>query len=92
MREETGLRCRIIGDALDTIDWYFKRDAVLVHKFCEFYLMEYYEGEAVPELEEGITECRWVPMTEALEEITYDNARSVVHEAARVLGLAEERR
>ena len=47
--------------------------------------MEWEAGDAVPEGEEGITECRWLPLHEAIGQITYDNARTVVEEAARVL-------
>ena len=85
VREETGVECVLSGAALRTIDWYFRRDGVLVHKFCEFYLMECTGGVVSPEAEEGITECVWLPLTDAIATITYDNARTVIEEAARVL-------
>ncbi len=42
-------------------------------------------GEAVPEEAEGITECRWVPLLEAIDTVEYENAREVVRDAARLV-------
>nr|NIP80544.1 hypothetical protein [Gemmatimonadota bacterium]NIQ55614.1 hypothetical protein [Gemmatimonadota bacterium]NIU75823.1 hypothetical protein [Gammaproteobacteria bacterium]NIX45460.1 hypothetical protein [Gemmatimonadota bacterium] len=33
------------------------------------------------QLDEGITECIWLPLEEALDTLTYDNARSVLEMA-----------
>src|SRR5687767_4031390 len=38
--EETGLVELAVVDQLPTIDWYFKDGAVVVHKFCHFFLIE----------------------------------------------------
>jgi hypothetical protein len=38
----------------------------------------------VPQVEEGITECTWLPLDEALETISYDNARDVLRRAAEM--------
>ena len=85
VEEETGLRSLILGDSLATIDWYFRHDGVLVHKPCEFFLIESPNGDPVPDESEGITECRWLPIEAAIDKITYDNAREVVRTAARLL-------
>jgi ADP-ribose pyrophosphatase YjhB (NUDIX family) len=85
VREETGLSDLELGPELGTIDWHFRMRGRLIHKHCTFFLMTSQSGDASPELEEGITECRWVPMEEAVKFITYDNAREVVREAARRL-------
>lgn len=81
--EETGLDDLELGQQLATINWYFRAGNRLVHKFCAFYLMRSEAGEPVPEADEGITACVWLPLPEAEERITYDNARDVVR-AARV--------
>ena len=85
VQEETGLTDLVLMDELPTIDWYFRLGDVLVHKFCRFYLMESRAGEPVPEETEGITECRWMPIDEAIASVTYANAREVIREAKRVL-------
>lgn len=79
--EETGLSDVALGAELATIDWYFRADGRLVHKFCAFYLMGSQTGEPVPQKDEGITECAWVPLTEAEARISYDNAREVMKTA-----------
>ncbi len=88
VREETGLDCQVVGEVLQTIDWFFRDKGVLVHKFCQFYLMESGYGDPVPATDEGISDCRWFPLSVAIEEIAYANARDVIVEAARVLELA----
>lgn len=86
VREETGLADLALGQELATVDWYFRAGDKLIHKFCAFYLMTSAEGEPVPELAEGITECVWLPLAEAANRISYDNAREVVNVAREVLG------
>ena len=85
VREETGLTCLDAGPSLGTIDWYFRLKGELVHKFCDYFLMASGEGEPSPEVSEGITECRWLPVKEAIATVAYDNAREVVVRAADVL-------
>lgn len=90
VKEETGLSDLTLGPELGTIDWYFRLGGRLIHKHCTFFVMISHEGETRPELEEGITECRWLPMEKAIECVTYDNAREVVQEAARRLEEGED--
>lgn len=85
--EETGLTgLALIGDVA-TIDWYFQDRQQRVHKFCHFFLFASPTGEPRPELGEGISECVWLPYADALDRITYDNAREVLREAGRKLSL-----
>lgn len=86
--EETGLAELTLGPRLHTIDWYFRARGRLIHKYCHFYLMESHGGETVPQLDEGITACCWVALPDALEQISYDNAREVLKLAAERLGAA----
>ena len=83
--EETGLRELRLGPQLRTIDWYFRFRGRLIHKYCHFYLIESPEGDTCPQVEEGITECVWLPLQQAIESISYDNAREVLRIAADVL-------
>jgi len=39
----------------------------------------------VPQRDEGITECSWVELGEALERISYENARGVLERAAGMI-------
>lgn len=79
--EETALcELKVIAQ-LPTIDWFFKDRGRLVHKFCHFFLIQCVNGEAKPQLEEGITECIWQDFDEALRTVTYANAREVLRSA-----------
>lgn len=90
VREETGLVELEIGAEVGRIDWYFRADGRSVHKFCTFFLMRSEAGGVTPEVAEGISECVWLPLEEAVERITYDNAREVMRQALLRLRPAEE--
>jgi 8-oxo-dGTP pyrophosphatase MutT (NUDIX family) len=85
VEEETGLGTLTLGPRLRTIDWFFRFRGRLIHKYCHFFLIESAEGETCPQHDEGITECLWLPLDEAIRVITYDNAREVLHLAAEHL-------
>jgi len=80
--EETGLGDLIPHGPIRIIDWYFRFRGRFIHKFCHFFLFESPEGETCPQQEEGITACQWLPLDKALEELSYDNARSVLRRGA----------
>lgn len=85
VEEETGLRELVAGPELATIDWYFQLGGRRIHKFCSFFLMASPQGHPVPQEEEGITDCRWLALARAVEEISYDNARQVLVEAMELI-------
>lgn len=85
VREETGLQDLRLGEELVTIDWVFRLKGRRIHKFATFYLMYSDSGEPVPEKAEGITACEWVPLGEAAERISYDNASEVARAARKVV-------
>lgn len=85
VREETGLTELVLGPDLGTIDWHFRIRGTLIHKYCHFFLMVSHDGDTVPQQAEGITECRWLPLDEAIRSVTYDNAREMIRIAVRML-------
>jgi len=82
--EETGLGELRLHASIAVIDWYFRLRGRLIHKFCHFFLFESDGGEPVPQLDEGITECRWRPFDEAVAEVDYANAREVLRRAGEL--------
>lgn len=76
--EETGLGGLIIRGPIDTIDWFFRFRGQLIHKSCQFFLMESVEAVTSPQRTEGITACRWITFEEAETLISYSNARDVL--------------
>ena len=85
VREETGLGELAMRGSIDTIDWYFRFRGRLIHKVCHFFLMETTEASTAPQRAEGITACKWVAYGEAVESISYGNARQVLHHAYEMI-------
>ena len=87
--EETGLTDLTLGPELGVIDWHFSQRGRRIHKYCHFFLMISHSGETVPEVKEGITECRWLPLEEAIRSVTYGNAREMIRAASKTLSEME---
>lgn len=86
--EETGLDDLLLHGPIRIIDWHFRFKGRYIHKFCHFFLFESPAAKVVPQLEEGITDHRWLSLEEALDTLSYDNARGVLKrggEMARTL-------
>jgi len=82
--EETGLGDLVLHGPIRIIDWHFRFRGRFIHKFCHFFLFESPAAEAVPQVDEGITEVRWCTLDEALRELSYDNARGVLKRAGEM--------
>jgi len=83
--EETGLRAVSVVAAIDTIEWFFRFRGRLIHKNCQFYLMQTASTDTKPQHAEGITACRWSTLEEGLALIAYENARGVLRRASELL-------
>jgi 8-oxo-dGTP pyrophosphatase MutT (NUDIX family) len=83
--EETGLNHLVLQGPIRVIDWHFRFRGHHIHKYCHFFLFESPEGDASPQVDEGITACQWRPLSEALEILSYDNARGVLKRAGEMV-------
>jgi 8-oxo-dGTP pyrophosphatase MutT (NUDIX family) len=83
--EETGLDHLVLHGPIRVIDWHFRFRGRHIHKYCHFFLFESPEGEVCPQVDEGITACQWRPLNEALETLSYDNARGVLKRAGEMV-------
>jgi 8-oxo-dGTP pyrophosphatase MutT (NUDIX family) len=83
--EETGLSHLALQGPIRVIDWHFRFRGRHIHKYCHFFLFESAAGEASPQLAEGITACQWRALDEALELLSYDNARGVLKRAGEMV-------
>lgn len=89
--EETGLASLALREPIDVIEWAFTWRGALIQKRCHFYLMQTSESRTAPQVDEGISECQWSPVTEAARLVRYDNARAVLRRADElVAGLNHE--
>ena len=85
VREETGLSDLLLGPDLGEIDWTFRKKEQTIHKYCHFYLMASEGSASRPEVAEGITEVRWLPVGDALRTVGYENARAVLRRGSEQL-------
>jgi 8-oxo-dGTP pyrophosphatase MutT (NUDIX family) len=83
--EETGLDHLVLHGPIRVIDWHFRFRGRHIHKYCHFFLFESADGEACPQVDEGITACQWRPLPEALDLLSYDNARGVLKRAGEMV-------
>jgi 8-oxo-dGTP pyrophosphatase MutT (NUDIX family) len=83
--EETGLSVLKLQGPIRVIDWHFRFRGRHIHKYCHFFLFESPDGEPCPQIDEGITACQWRPLNEALEVLSYDNARGVLKRAGEMV-------
>ncbi len=90
--EETGLVEVAAGPTLGTIDWHYIRAEISIHKRCEYFLMGSKEGKVTPQVSEGITDCRWFPISDVSRVLKYDNAQPVIKKAMEFLksGISKE--
>ena len=72
VEEETGLRCAL-GDVVDTIEYLDARGRL---KTVTYFAMEPIGGTFEPHAE--IDACRWLPLDDALGELTYERDRSLL--------------
>lgn len=92
VEEETGLAGLELRGRIDSIDWHFRFRGRLIHKTCHFYLIETESSVTSPQRSEGITECRWAPFDDAIESISYENARGILRRAHELVVAASGRR
>lgn len=83
--EETGLTDLILHGSIRPIDWFFRFRGRLIHKTCHFFLFESPSGEASPQRDEGISDCRWIGLDEAIGAVSYENAREVLRAAGAMM-------
>jgi 8-oxo-dGTP pyrophosphatase MutT (NUDIX family) len=83
--EETGLSRLILQGPIRVIDWHFRFRGRHIHKYCHFFLFESPDGDPCPQRDEGITACQWRTLEEALDALSYDNARGVLKRAGEMV-------
>jgi 8-oxo-dGTP pyrophosphatase MutT (NUDIX family) len=77
--EETGVEAELIEE-LGDVNYGYERKGREVEKVVRFYLFEYRSGD-VADHDHEIEEARWVPIRDALHELSYDGERAIVERA-----------
>ena len=87
--EETGLCSLTMRAPVETIDWNFRFRGRLIHKVCHFFLIETPDRRTAPQRAEGITACRWASFDQAVQMVSYENARAVLQQAHALVADAD---
>jgi 8-oxo-dGTP pyrophosphatase MutT (NUDIX family) len=79
VREETGLDADVVVKLGDVRYWY-QRGGRRIAKRVAFFLFDFRSG-SLDDHDDEIVEARWMPMTEAAEELSYPGERDMVRRA-----------
>ena len=74
--EETGVQAELV-DQLGDVTYAYDRKGRRGEKLVRFYLFEYRSGD-VADHDHEIEEARWVPIRDAVDQLSYDGEREVV--------------
>jgi 8-oxo-dGTP pyrophosphatase MutT (NUDIX family) len=85
--EEAGVTSEIVQH-IETIEYWYagldKGEKVRFHKLVHFFLMRYSAGETADHDWE-VNEARWVPIDEAMTQLTFENERRVMEQAREII-------
>ncbi|MFO8133292.1 MAG: bis(5'-nucleosyl)-tetraphosphatase [Thermoplasmatota archaeon] len=82
--EETGLtpeQLSFVEGFRETTSYFYKKDGATIYKEVVFFLAESRSREV--SLSHEHTDHAWLGYTEAMEQLTYDNAKNVLEKAER---------
>lgn len=83
--EETGVTARVRERLGEVVYWY-QRDGKRIRKTVRMYLCSHESGEPTPDGDE-VSDARWVPLRQAIKELSFPGDRKMVTEAlARTSG------
>ena len=76
MREEGGVDAELI-EPLGDVRYHYRRDGRLIAKRVRFFLFKFRSGR-VEDHDHEIEDARWVPIEQAIHELTYPGERDMV--------------
>ncbi len=82
--EETGLTAELV-DELGEVDYRYERHGRQIAKRVRFYLFQYRSGD-VADHDHEIEEARWMPLTQAAQELSYEGERAMAARALSKIG------
>lgn len=84
VREESGVKAKIVGMLVPPVEYFYNGDTGQVHKTVHYFLMEYVSGDTKNHDHE-ILEAKFVDSATALSTLTFDNDRIVFQSALQQL-------
>ncbi len=86
VREEAGIDCDLVAP-IRRIEYWFNTsrdgEAIRVHKFVKFFLMQYVSGH-VSDHDYEVAEARWVSVDEAMNMLVFESEREVVSQGLQI--------
>ena len=79
VREEGGVEVELL-DSLGDVRYHYRREGRLIAKRVRFFLFEFRSGSPADHDQE-IEDARWLPMEQAIRELTYPGEREMVQSA-----------
>jgi 8-oxo-dGTP pyrophosphatase MutT (NUDIX family) len=79
VREEGGVDAELVAP-LGDVRYHYRRDGRLISKRVQFFLFEFRSGSP-DDHDHEIEDARWVPMEQAVRELTYPGEREMVRRA-----------
>jgi ADP-ribose pyrophosphatase YjhB (NUDIX family) len=79
VREETGVDAEVVGQ-LGEVRYRYQRGGRRIAKVVVFYLLRYRSGR-LDDHDHEVEEARWMPLTEAVDALSYDGEREMVRRA-----------
>lgn len=80
--EETGLTIsKLLTDQTLEESYFFKVKGDLIHKKVTYFIAQVHGQVKI--MEEEIRDYKWVPLSEAVNYVTFDQAKTICREAAR---------
>lgn len=88
LQEETGLSAQILPTFEVSLDYFFKNKGELTKKTVYFFLGQAF-GDTVTLSDEHIGYA-WLPFQQAIDRLTFDNAREILQKGEAFLSKSEE--
>ena len=79
VREEAGVDAALV-DQLGEVRYWYQRDGRRIPKLVTFFLFDYVSGD-VADHDHEVEEARWIPLEQAVRELTYKGEREMVQRA-----------
>jgi len=79
VREETGVEADVVA-SLGEVRYRYQRGGRRIAKRVAFFLLRYRSG-SVEDHDHEVEEARWMPLTEAVEALSYDGEREMARRA-----------
>jgi 8-oxo-dGTP pyrophosphatase MutT (NUDIX family) len=79
VREEAGIEAEVV-ESLGEVRYWYQRGGRRIAKVVEFFLLRYVSGD-VGDHDHEVEIARWIPATDAVEQLTYAGERDMVRRA-----------